>query len=283
MCILAAAGRSWISKGLRLVSAGRQQGRLQPQWRREAPLAASARRWCGRKAFLAAVGEAAGTEDADFQLEPAAATTGGNNRRRTAQQGVVATPQTPAMEDSVAHDMMGLALEEAALALAEREVPVGCVFVAPAPAPATQPLVLARAHNRTNALYSPLAHAEMVALDALVAGLPPCSAAEGGSDPLPRLRAALAGATLLVTVEPCIMCADALAKAGVRSVVYGCRNDKFGGCGTVVDVFCGAAAGSAAAAAAAAPRSVRNGVRAEEAVALLKRFYSRSNERAPPQ
>ena len=179
------------------------------------------------------------------------------------------------MQDSIAHEMMGLALEEAALALAEREVPVGCVFVAPAASPANPPLVLARAHNRTNALYSPLAHAEMVALHALVEGLPLPSDG-GGVDPLPRLRALLAGATLLVTVEPCIMCADALARAGVRSVVYGCRNDKFGGCGTVADVFCG---GSDAAAAAA--RSVRSGVRAEEAVALLKRFYSRANVRAP--
>ena len=173
------------------------------------------------------------------------------------------------------HELMGLALDEAALALAEREVPVGCVFAVPASAAAPR-RVLARAHNRTNALYSPLAHAEMVALDALVAALP--ALPPGCSDPLPALRSALAAATLLVTVEPCLMCADALARAGVQRVVYGCPNDKFGGCGTVADVFCGSTA--AAAAGAAGGRSVASGVRAGEAVALLKRFYARSNERA---
>ena len=171
------------------------------------------------------------------------------------------------------HYLMGLALEEAEQALTEREVPVGCVFAVPGSA-ARPRRVLARAHNRTNALYSPLAHAEMVALDALVAAQPP--PLPGCSDPLPALRAALAAATLLVTVEPCIMCADALARAGVQRVVYGCPNDKFGGCGTVADVFCG----STAAAGAAGGRSVASGVRAGEAVALLKRFYARSNERA---
>ena len=194
--------------------------------------------------------------------------------------------------------MMALALEEAALALAEREVPVGCVFAAAAAGGGAW-RVQARAHNRTNANYSPLQHAEMVALDALVAALPPDAA---GAPPLPRLRAALAASTLFVTVEPCIMCADALARAGVRRVVFGCPNDKFGGCGTVVDVFGGATEadwaaggarvdvfGSAAEADGAAggarappppPRVAIGGVRAGEAVALLKRFYARANERA---
>ena len=182
-------------------------------------------------------------------------------------------------------EMMGLALEEAALALSEREVPVGCVFASPCPATAGAWLApLARAHNRTNASYSPLQHAEMVGLNALVAGLP------AGSEPcLERLRQLLAGATLFVTVEPCIMCADALAKAGVRHVVYGCPNDKFGGCGTVARVFPGSSgggssssssSGAAAAGGEGASCTVRSGVRASEAVALLKQFYARSNDRA---
>jgi tRNA(Arg) A34 adenosine deaminase TadA len=192
------------------------------------------------------------------------------------------------MQDS---ELMGLALAEAALALAEREVPVGCVFARADGSP------LARAHNRTNALFSPLMHAEVVALHALVEGLP-----RDARDVAGALRALLADATLYVTVEPCIMCADALLRAGVRRVVYGCSNDKFGGCGTVVDVFGGreegggaassaggsSGEGSAGAGAAAGPegsaggssgRRTRKGVRADEAVALLKQFYTRSNER----
>ncbi len=173
-------------------------------------------------------------------------------------------------------EMMGLALEEAALALSEREVPVGCVFASPCPSTAGAWLApLARAHNRTNASYSPLQHAEIVGLDALVAGLP------AGPEPcLERLRQLLAGATLFVTVEPCIMCADALAKAGVRHVVYGCPNDKFGGCGTVARVFPGSSSGAATAGGEGASCTVRSGVRASEAVALLKQFYARSNDRA---
>ena len=165
--------------------------------------------------------------------------------------------------------LMALALAEASAALSEREVPVGCVFAAPAPpggggAPFT---VLASAHNRTNASFDPTRHAEMVALDALGVGLS-----------LPALRALLAGATLCVTVEPCVMCAAALARAGVRRIVFGCPNDKFGGCGTVMDVVREGADGP--------PPTVVGGVRAAEAVALLKAFYARPNVRtaaAAPQ
>ena len=162
--------------------------------------------------------------------------------------------------------LMELALAEASAALSEREVPVGCVFAAPAPAPCGggAPLtVLASAHNRTTASFDPPRHAEMVALDALGAGLS-----------LPALRALLAGATLCVTVEPCVMCAAALARAGVRRIVFGCPNEKFGGCGTVMDVVREGADGP--------PPMVVGGVRAAEAVALLKAFYARPNARTAP-
>jgi tRNA-specific adenosine deaminase 2 len=176
--------------------------------------------------------------------------------------------EPPHLDASYDDALMELALSEAAAALSEREVPVGCVFAAPAScgAPAGAPpfAVLAAAHNRTNASFDPTRHAEMVALDALGAGLP-----------LPALRAALAGATLCVTVEPCVMCAAALLRAGVRRVVFGCPNDKFGGCGTVIDVMRGGGDGGGG---GGAPL-VAGGVRAAEAVALLKAFYARPNAR----
>ena len=172
---------------------------------------------------------------------------------------------------SPSHDdaLMALALAEAETALAEREVPVGCVFAVPAPsagagagaAPAPPFALLATARNRTNATFDPTRHAEMVALEALGEGLP-----------LAELRAALSCATLCVTVEPCLMCADALRRAGVGRVVFGCANDKFGGCGTVLDVLGGGEGGGGG-------PPVTRGVRAAEAVALLKRFYARPNAR----
>ena len=46
----------------------------------------------------------------------------------------------------------------------------------------------------------------------------------------------LADTTLYVTVEPCIMCASALRQMGIAEVFYGCENDRFGGCGSVLGV-----------------------------------------------
>jgi tRNA-specific adenosine deaminase 2 len=180
---------------------------------------------------------------------------------------------------------MAAALAEAATALAEREVPVGCIIVSSSSSSSS---VLATGRNRTNASFDATRHAELVALEALLQQAPAvaaCSACSAESPPalpsgcascsaLPWLRSVLAGATLYVTVEPCIMCADALRQAGIGRVVYGCPNDKFGGCGTVLQVL-----GSSSAAAAAG--RVTAGVCAEEAVALLKAFYARSNIRAP--
>ena len=46
----------------------------------------------------------------------------------------------------------------------------------------------------------------------------------------------LSDTTLYVTVEPCIMCASALRQMGIKEVIYGCGNDKFGGCGSVLGI-----------------------------------------------
>ncbi len=158
--------------------------------------------------------------------------------------------------------LMDAALAEAGLALAEREVPVGCVLAVPLPFPTGAPpryRVLATARNRTNASFDPTRHAEMVALDAV-----------GGGLSLPALREALRGATLCVTVEPCVMCAAALQRAGVARIVFGAANPKFGGVASVLP-----AQGAPGAAGAA----VEGGLRAAEAVALLKQFYNRPNAR----
>ena len=95
-------------------------------------------------------------------------------------------------------EMMALAEEEAKKALEEGEVPVGCVMVRGG-------VVIARGHNKTNERMDATRHAEMVAIDSLV---------EEGGDDL-RARQLLAGCTLYVTCEPCIMCASALAMLGL--------------------------------------------------------------------
>lgn len=70
-------------------------------------------------------------------------------------------------------------------------------------------------------------HAELEAIDEILAdaALTPARAAYPLSE-----------TTLYVTVEPCIMCASALRQMGIKEVFYGCENDRFGGCGSVLGV-----------------------------------------------
>ena len=101
---------------------------------------------------------------------------------------------------------MRIALDEAQKALEKGEVPIGAVIVC-------QERVVARAHNLTETLTDPTAHAEMQAIT--------MAASELGGKYLTQC-------TLYVTVEPCVMCAGAIGWAQVPHVVYGCRDDKRG-------------------------------------------------------
>jgi tRNA-specific adenosine deaminase 2 len=143
-----------------------------------------------------------------------------------------------------------LALE----ALDVGEVPIGCAIVDP-----DTDTVLATGRNRTNELGDATRHAEMEALDTLFG----------------QKLSEIGRLVLYVTVEPCIMCAAALRIAGIRRVIYGCKNERFGGCGSIMGAH-GVPIG-------ALPKlSVQEDTRrAKEAVGLLRRFYLRENERAP--
>jgi tRNA(adenine34) deaminase len=110
---------------------------------------------------------------------------------------------------------MRLALGEARRALATDDVPVGAVVVDGSGE------VVGRGHNRREALADPTAHAEILALrDA---------AARVGSWRLD-------GCTLVVTLEPCTMCAGALVLARVSRLVYGAVDEKAGAVGSLWDV-----------------------------------------------
>ncbi|KAK7233596.1 dCMP-type deaminase [Aureococcus anophagefferens] len=115
---------------------------------------------------------------------------------------------------------MRRALELAEDAVAEQgEVPVGCVFVN------DNNVEIASAANETNEAMCATRHAELVAID----GALKHSAARG--QPLDWTRCAL-----YVTCEPCIMCASALSQLGIAKCYFGCRNDKFGGCGSILSL-----------------------------------------------
>jgi tRNA(adenine34) deaminase len=107
---------------------------------------------------------------------------------------------------------MEMALEEAAAAAAEDEVPIGAVIVS------FQRGVIARAHNQREQLLDPTAHAEMIAIT---------QAAQA-------LRSwRLENCVLYVTLEPCPMCAGAVVQAQLPLVVYGAPNAKAGACETL--------------------------------------------------
>ncbi|AVV41507.1 tRNA adenosine(34) deaminase TadA [Streptomyces sp. ID05-04B] len=111
---------------------------------------------------------------------------------------------------------MRLALDEARLAARGGDVPVGAVVLAP-----DGTTVLARGHNEREAGGDPTAHAEVLAVRR-------AAEATGGWR--------LSGCTLLVTLEPCTMCAGALVQSRVDRVVYGARDDKAGAVGSLWDV-----------------------------------------------
>lgn len=171
------------------------------------------------------------------------------------------------------------AFAEAEAALAAREVPVGAALVDDASG-----AVLARGRNATNASFNPTRHAEIVLLDALLHGDDDEGKEEeeeggrGGRSSKRRLDAT----TLYVTLEPCVMCAAAISRAGVPRVVYGAANDKFGGAGSVLRVVGGPPAGQLGAAGGGAAVDTRvDAAAGARAVALLQRFFDKGNVRAP--
>jgi tRNA(Arg) A34 adenosine deaminase TadA len=103
---------------------------------------------------------------------------------------------------------MAAALAQARAAAARGEVPIGAVITAP------DGQIIAQAGNRTREHADPTAHAEILALRAACALL--------GSERLP-------GHSLTVTLEPCAMCAAALAAARIARLVYGASDPKSGG------------------------------------------------------
>ncbi len=140
---------------------------------------------------------------------------------------------------------MNQALAEAKDAADRGEVPVGAVIVAPGGQ------VVAAAGNQTRQLHDPTAHAEILAIRAA------CAAA--GSE-------RLVGHDLYVTLEPCAMCAAAIAAARIGRVYYGASDPKSGGVAHGARVFSHPQAHHAP--------EVYDGISGAESEALLKAFFA---------
>ena len=144
-------------------------------------------------------------------------------------------------------ELMQTALDEAKIAASLGEVPVGAVV-------AKDGKIIARAHNLRESGKNATYHAELMAIDAA------CKVLGGWR---------LWQCELFVTLEPCPMCSGAILNSRIRRVVYGAADTKAGCCGSVTDLF-------------ALPfnhhPAVENGLRAEEAQALLQAFFLRLRE-----
>ena len=138
---------------------------------------------------------------------------------------------------------MRIALNEAEDAYAEEEIPVGAVVV-------LDGRVIAKGHNLTETLKDVTAHAEMMAIT-------------GAANSLGAKY--LQDCTLYVTLEPCLMCAGAIAHAQVKTLVFGASDPKRG-----YSVYTDGKFPSKA--------EVRKGVLAEECGEILKRFFAEKRQ-----
>jgi tRNA(adenine34) deaminase len=147
----------------------------------------------------------------------------------------------PPLDDGAS---MALALEEARRALDHGDVPVGAVTLVGGS-------VVASRHNERHRLGDPTAHAEVLALRDTAAALGDWR---------------LTTVTLVVTLEPCLMCAGTLVAARLGRLVFGAADPRAGACGTLYNVCCD-------------PRlnhelPVTSGVRASECSDLLTSFFA---------
>lgn len=138
---------------------------------------------------------------------------------------------------------MQAALEQARAAASAGEVPVGAVIVVDGD-------IIATGHNRSIRDSDPSAHAEIVSLRAAAEVL--------GNYRLP-------GATLYVTLEPCVMCVGAIAQARIERLVFAAYDDKAGALGSATDLSDSHALNHRF--------EVNGGVMADESAALLSEFF----------
>ena len=141
-------------------------------------------------------------------------------------------------------EAMRIALEEAAVAAAHGDVPVGAVIL-------HNGEVIARRHNEREASNDPTAHAEVLAL-------------RDASKLLNSWR--LSECTLVVTLEPCVMCAGATQSARIGRLVYGAANFEAGATASLYNVMSDPRLGH--------NPPVEHGVLADESAALLKEFFA---------
>ena len=107
------------------------------------------------------------------------------------------------------------ALKEAEIALANDEIPIGCVIV-------KDGKIIGRGHNAREELQRAVMHAVVMAIEEANAY---------------EKSWRLLDTTLFVTIEPCVMCSGAIGLARIPQVIYGAKNQKFGAAGSLYDIL----------------------------------------------
>lgn len=120
----------------------------------------------------------------------------------------------PAMQPEDYQRFMQLAFREAELAYEKKEVPVGAIVV-------FEDRIIGRGHNLTASLHDATAHAEIIALTAAYSHFKDWR---------------LENCCLFSTLEPCAMCAGAAVLSRIKTIVYGAKDAKFGGCGSIFEI-----------------------------------------------
>ena len=140
------------------------------------------------------------------------------------------------------NDLMLEALAEAALS--GTDVPVGALIID------AEGKVLAKAHNNREVTHDPTGHAEIIAIREATAALKDWR---------------LTGCTLVVTLEPCVMCAGAIVSARIPKVVFGAWDERVGASGSLYDLLRDGRLGN--------PVEVIAGVLEDQAAAQLREFF----------
>lgn len=159
-------------------------------------------------------------------------------------------------------ELFAACLEQARIALNEKEVAIGCIFYS-----RNLKKIIARGRNSVNLSKNACRHAELNCIDEVVSY---CSKANI------EVKDVWKELDVYVTCEPCIMCARILRHLGVGQVFYGCSNERFGGCRSVIDVASSDRINEE-------PLKYKYGIEEEEAINLLKTFYSGENLNAPEE
>ena len=141
------------------------------------------------------------------------------------------------------------ALKEAEIALANDEIPIGCVLV-------KDGQIIGRGHNAREELQRAVMHAEIMAI-------------EEANQRENSWR--LLDTTLFVTIEPCVMCSGAIGLARIPKVIYGAKNQKFGGAGSLYDILADERLNHRV--------EVETGILAAECAAIMQTFFRQGRER----